>query len=253
MFLLIKIRISNQINCIYENETNCTKSFILYLQTIVTELKCLFLQIFNRNNFIITAVQRGRQTVTSRYSPYNNSNSNNNKLSQQQTQQQNEASTNIISEFLTTTTAISSPSVQSNFTIDAASNNFGTKGINYLLNIIQWAKSNSFFPALTVSDQAALLKLSWKDLFVLSLSEPTSSSPIQLMDIVRDSSIAHDETFISYVKSFQRHLDTLTSLQLDPAETACLKALILFTPGNYQPLTSIFALNFVNDICKNYL
>ena len=204
-----------------------------------------FFNIFNDifiTNFSYPAVQRGRQTVTSRYSPY--SNSSNNKLSQQQTQQQNEASTAIISEFLTNTTSTISPSLQSNFTIDAASNNFGTKGINYLLNIIQWAKSNSYFPALTVSDQAALLKLSWKDLFVLSLSEPTSSLPIQLLDIVRDGSMVHDDTFISYVKSFQRHLDTLSSLQLDPAELACLKALLLFTPGNYQFKLSIQIFRF---------
>lgn len=205
-----------------------------------------FFNIFNDifiTNFSYPAVQRGRQTVTSRYSPYS-TNSSNNKLSQQQTQQQNEASTAIISEFLTNTTSTISPSLQSNFTIDAASNNFGTKGINYLLNIIQWAKSNSYFPALTVSDQAALLKLSWKDLFVLSLSEPTSSLPIQLLDIVRDGSMVHDDTFISYVKSFQRHLDTLSSLQLDPAELACLKALLLFTPGNYQFKLSIQIFRF---------
>ena len=182
-------------------------------------------------NFPFTAVQRGRQTVSPKYSPFNSTH--NNKITQQQTQQQNEASTNIISEFLSTTSTISLSPLQNNFTIDAESN-FGTKGISYLHNIIQWAKSNSYFPALAVDDQAALLKLSWKDLFVLNLSEPINrtSLPIQLMDIVRDDSMVNDSTFINYVKSFRRHLDTLSSLQLDQAELACLKALLLFTPGN---------------------
>ncbi|XP_066913349.1 nuclear receptor subfamily 2 group F member 6-like isoform X2 [Clytia hemisphaerica] len=175
------------------------------------------------------SVQRGRQTVT-RYSPYNK---------YQQTQA-NELTTTMISQF------IASPTHHEQNT-----ENLNTKGVSILLNIIQWAKTNPYFPSLTANDQLSLLRMSWKELFVLHLAE-SSTIPPQIENLIRNNTSLQGGSFANYVKSFQRQLDTLASMQLDQAEYACLKALLLFTADSPGLENASYVQNLQDKILTSF-
>lgn len=107
-----------------------------------------------------------------------------------------------------------------------------------LFNAIEWAKNIPIFPTLTTGDQIALIKLGWKELFVLNLGK--CQSPLRLNDVLSNSNLdglpEYQATFYEHVKALQTQIDTLKSLQIDAAEYACLKAMILFTPGKCQDI-----------------
>ncbi|NXX42327.1 N2F1A protein, partial [Tricholaema leucomelas] len=107
-----------------------------------------------------------------------------------------------------------------------------------LLGAIEWAKAVPFFADLQLGDQVASLSLAWKELFVLDAAQV--ALPLQPGSLLAAAAVAVPqavpaaaqrlEAFVDQVRLLREQLEKLRSLQLDPAEFACLKALALFSP-----------------------
>ncbi|XP_069784651.1 nuclear receptor subfamily 2 group F member 1-A-like isoform X1 [Narcine bancroftii] len=104
-----------------------------------------------------------------------------------------------------------------------------------LFSAVEWARNIPFFPELQVSDQVALLRLSWSELFVLNAAQ--SSLPLHMAPLlaaaglhVTQMSADRVVTFMDQIRAFQDQVEKLKFLQVDSAEYSCLKAIALYTP-----------------------
>ena len=105
-----------------------------------------------------------------------------------------------------------------------------------LFSIIEWSRSIPYFPELPVSEQVALLRLSWSELFILNAAQsalPLNTAPLLAAAGFHSSPMSAERvvSFMDQVRVFQDQVDKLTRLQVDTAEYACLKAIALFSPG----------------------
>ena len=96
----------------------------------------------------------------------------------------------------------------------------------------RWTKNLASFSALPGNDQALLLEESWSELFLvcsiqwsLPLHQPAASifSSSQFPDL--------QHPLLTALNQLEALMDTFKELDIDPAEFACLKAIILFKPG----------------------
>lgn len=106
-----------------------------------------------------------------------------------------------------------------------------------LFSTIEWARNIPFFPDLPVSEQVALLRLSWSELFILNAAQsalPLHMAPLLAAAGFHASPMSAERvvSFMDQVRVFQDQVDKLTRLQVDSAEYSCLKAIALFSPGN---------------------
>ncbi|XP_061220399.1 nuclear receptor subfamily 2 group F member 1-A-like [Neopsephotus bourkii] len=108
-----------------------------------------------------------------------------------------------------------------------------------LFSAVEWAKGIvPFFPELPLSDQVALLRLGWSELFVLNAAQaalPVHAAPVLAAAGLRGAPVG---PFMDHVRLFQEQVEKLRVLQADAAEFACLKAVALFSPdaaGLSQP------------------
>ncbi|KAM6294107.1 LOW QUALITY PROTEIN: nuclear receptor subfamily 2 group F member 5-like [Aegotheles albertisi] len=104
-----------------------------------------------------------------------------------------------------------------------------------LFSAIEWAKGVPFFPDLQLSDQVALLRLGWSELFVLNAAQsalPVHAAPLLAAAGLHAAPMAAERVvaFMDHVRLFQEQVEKLKVLQVDAAEFACLKALALFSP-----------------------
>ncbi|XP_073681818.1 nuclear receptor subfamily 2 group F member 6b [Garra rufa] len=104
-----------------------------------------------------------------------------------------------------------------------------------LFSTIEWARNIPYFPDLPVSEQVALLRLSWSELFILNAAQsalPLHTAPLLAAAGFHSSPMAADRvvSFMDQVRVFQDQVDKLTRLQVDSAEYSCLKAIALFSP-----------------------
>ncbi|XP_032902670.1 nuclear receptor subfamily 2 group F member 6 isoform X2 [Amblyraja radiata] len=104
-----------------------------------------------------------------------------------------------------------------------------------LFSAVEWARNIPFFPELQVSDQVALLRLSWSELFVLNAAQ--SSLPLHMAPLLAAAGLhsAHMSadrvvSFMDQIRAFQDQVEKLKLLQVDCAEYSCLKAIALYTP-----------------------
>uniref|UniRef100_A0A672U1J7 Nuclear receptor subfamily 2 group F member 6 n=1 Tax=Strigops habroptila TaxID=2489341 RepID=A0A672U1J7_STRHB len=113
-----------------------------------------------------------------------------------------------------------------------------------LFSAVEWAKGIiPFFPELPLSDQVALLRLGWSELFVLNAAQaalPVHAAPVLAAAGLHATPMAADRVvaFMDHVRLFQEQVEKLKVLQVDAAEFACLKAVALFSPdaaGLSQP------------------
>lgn len=105
-----------------------------------------------------------------------------------------------------------------------------------LFSTVEWARNIPFFPELPVSDQVALLRLSWSELFVLNAAQsalPLHMAPLLAAAGFHASPMSADRvvSFMDQIRIFQDQVEKLNRLQVDSAEYSCLKAIALFTPG----------------------
>ncbi|CAH0382307.1 unnamed protein product [Bemisia tabaci] len=88
------------------------------------------------------------------------------------------------------------------------------------------------FSAMT--DQVALLRLVWSELFVLNASQcsmPLHVAPLLAAAGLHASPMAADRVvaFMDHIRIFQEQVEKLKALHVDSAEYSCLKAIVLFT------------------------
>ena len=105
-----------------------------------------------------------------------------------------------------------------------------------LFSTIEWARNIPYFPELPVSDQVALLRLSWSELFILNAAQsalPLHMAPLLAAAGFHSSPMSAERvvSFMDQVRVFQDQVDKLSRLQVDSAEYSCLKAIALFSPG----------------------
>ena len=105
-----------------------------------------------------------------------------------------------------------------------------------LFSAVEWARNIPFFPDLQVTDQVALLRLSWSELFVLNASQcsmPLHVAPLLAAAGLHASPMAADRVvaFMDHIRVFQEQVEKLKALHVDSAEYSCLKAVVLFSTG----------------------
>ncbi|KAI5722603.1 hypothetical protein M8J76_010872 [Diaphorina citri] len=103
-----------------------------------------------------------------------------------------------------------------------------------LFSAVEWARNIPFFPDLQVTDQVALLRLVWSELFVLNASQcsmPLHVAPLLAAAGLHASPMAADRVvaFMDHIRVFQEQVEKLKALHVDSAEYSCLKAIVLFT------------------------
>ncbi|KAG7279402.1 hypothetical protein CRUP_024221 [Coryphaenoides rupestris] len=104
-----------------------------------------------------------------------------------------------------------------------------------LFSTIEWARNIPYFPELPVSEQVALLRLSWSELFILNAAQsalPLHMAPLLAAAGFHSSPMSAERvvSFMDQVRVFQEQVDKLARLQVDSAEYSCLKAIALFSP-----------------------
>lgn len=87
-----------------------------------------------------------------------------------------------------------------------------------------------------VTDQVALLRLVWSELFVLNASQcsmPLHVAPLLAAAGLHASPMAADRVvaFMDHIRIFQEQVEKFKALHVDSAEYSCLKAIVLFTTG----------------------
>lgn len=95
------------------------------------------------------------------------------------------------------------------------------------------------FPLIYFStQQVALLRLSWSELFILNAAQsalPLHMAPLLAAAGFHSSPMSAERvvSFMDQVRVFQDQVDKLNRLQVDSAEYSCLKAIALFSPGTF--------------------
>ncbi|CAG7731539.1 unnamed protein product [Allacma fusca] len=110
-----------------------------------------------------------------------------------------------------------------------------------LFSAVEWARNIPFFPDLQVTDQVALLRLVWSELFVLNASQcsmPLHVAPLLAAAGLHAAPMAADRVvaFMDHIRIFQEQVEKLKALHVDSAEYSCLKAIVLFTTGKQELL-----------------
>ena len=128
-------------------------------------------------------------------------------------------------------------------------------GARLLVSIVEWAKNIPFFSELTLPDQSILLRSCWSELFILStaqhcspfhMAQPLTISaltPPSSSDLLASNNGSMSFDFVENFQLFEEQVEKLKNLHIDSAEFCCLKAIILFNPGEwsvYDRISSIF-------------
>ena len=105
-----------------------------------------------------------------------------------------------------------------------------------LFSAVEWARNIPGFPELQLTDQVALLRLVWSELFVLNAAQcnmPLHIAPLLAAAGLHASPMAADRVvaFMDNIRIFQEQVEKLKALHVDAAEYSCMKAIVLFTTG----------------------
>ena len=112
-----------------------------------------------------------------------------------------------------------------------------------LFSAVEWCRNIPGFPELQVTDQVALLRLSWSELFVLNASQcnmPLHVAPLLAaagLHAVGPMAAERVVAFMDHIRNFQEQVEKLKMLHVDSAEYSCMKAIVLFTTGNHNYIT----------------
>lgn len=103
-----------------------------------------------------------------------------------------------------------------------------------LFSAVEWARNIPGFPELQVTDQVALLRLVWSELFVLNAAlccMPLHVAPLLAAAGLHATPMSADKVvaFMDHIRIFQEQVEKLKAMHLDIAEFSCLKAVVLFT------------------------
>ncbi|XP_064871055.1 COUP transcription factor 2-like [Oncorhynchus nerka] len=103
-----------------------------------------------------------------------------------------------------------------------------------LFSAVEWARNIPFFPDLQITDQVALLRLTWSELFVLNAarcSMPVHVAPLLAAAGLHAAPMSAERvvSFMDHIRIFQEQVEKLKVLHVDSAEYSCIKAIVLFT------------------------
>merc|ERR1719242_1190475 len=103
-----------------------------------------------------------------------------------------------------------------------------------LFSAVEWSRNIPGFPELQATDQVALLRLVWSELFVLNAAQcnmPLHIAPLLAAAGLHASPMAADRVvaFMDHIRIFQEQVEKLKGLHVDAAEFSCMKAIALFT------------------------
>ena len=130
-----------------------------------------------------------------------------------------------------------------------------------LFSAVEWARNIPGFPELQVTDQVALLRLVWSELFVLNAAQcnmPLHIAPLLAAAGLHASPMAADRVvaFMDHIRIFQEQVEKLKSLHMDVAEFSCMKAVVLFTTGMSYQMNTYLCLcrsTYINFELSDYL
>ena len=106
-----------------------------------------------------------------------------------------------------------------------------------LFSAVEWCRNIPGFPELQVTDQVALLRLSWSELFVLNASQcnmPLHVAPLLAaagLHAVGPMAAERVVAFMDHIRNFQEQVEKLKMLHVDSAEYSLMKAIVLFSTG----------------------
>ena len=111
--------------------------------------------------------------------------------------------------------------------------------VRILYMSVSWARSIPTFLELPFADQALLLEESWSELFILCMIQ--CSMPMDL-GVLLSAAGAHTEKAPSQkiassmqdLRMLQHIVQRFQNVAIDSTEFACLKATVLFKPGNFN-------------------
>ena len=126
---------------------------------------------------------------------------------------------------------------------------------------VDWTRNIQAFRSLDSADQLVLLQSSWSDLFMLGVSQCSSSFPLSPLltlaavhmersecDEEHKPLLTKDQKVLEKVLSVKELLLSLEKLELDLVEYAFFKTIILFNPGksgfHFQWCLNIFSIFF---------
>lgn len=123
-----------------------------------------------------------------------------------------------------------------------------------LFSAVEWARNIPFFPDLQITDQVALLRLTWSELFVLNAAQcsmPLHVAPLLAAAGLHASPMSADRVvaFMDHIRIFQEQVEKLKALHVDSAEYSCLKAIVLFTTGKTIDWHTLLQLKFMSLAC----
>lgn len=91
-----------------------------------------------------------------------------------------------------------------------------------LFSAVEWSRAIPFFPELKLTDQVALLKWTWSELFILNSAQsgmPTYAAQLLAAPTFTTSiNPDHIMGFMDHIRLFQDQVEKLKSLQVDTAE-----------------------------------
>ncbi|CAH1796527.1 unnamed protein product [Owenia fusiformis] len=103
-----------------------------------------------------------------------------------------------------------------------------------LFMAVKWAKHLPSFASLPFRDQVILLEEAWSELFLLCAIQwcmPMESCPLfSATDHAQNAPNGKTAATLSDVRVLQEIMNRFKVIQVDPAEFACLKAIVLFKP-----------------------
>ena len=128
------------------------------------------------------------------------------------------------------------------FQMAAANNMISVENIcefaaRLLFSAVEWTRNiPGFADTLQLSDQIALLRMTWSELFVINSSQwnlPLHVVPLLATAGLQTSPMPPNRVvaYMDHIRIFQEQVEKLKSLCVDAAEYSCLKALILYTTG----------------------
>ena len=114
-----------------------------------------------------------------------------------------------------------------------------------LFMAVKWTKNLTSFASLPFRDQVTLLEESWSELFLLCAIQWSLPFEKPTLFHLADFEVLSQDS-ISLLKHLTLIFSRFKSLNVNPAEFACMKAILLFKPGKVDVKVCLFNQMWIN-------